>query len=219
MPDEAPRAAAPPLACLAGQPPPPPVARDFQALAGLPEGARDDIWRVLEPCLAPTVGEEADRAVEQFARAHRAVGQQVAEAVRGLRFLLFEAAGAGAEKHAFAADLGALMGEAAGPWREVLLPRYETTRDGLRAQIVRQTVVDHGRLMVGLDWRIDRILGSQHGRDIQANVALLTFTYREGDTQKRMTLHAEPAMMMRLRHVCEQLVPPAPVEGGGERSS
>ncbi len=205
------------LACLGGQPPPVRVQRDFEALVSLPEGAREAFWKVLWPCLVPTVGEDADRAVEQFSREHRAVGQQVAEAIRGLRFLIFEAAGAGAEKHVFAADLGVLCGEHANAWREVLLPRYEEARDVLRSQLVRQTIVDHGRLMVGLDWRIDRILGSQHGRAIQANVALLTFTYQDGDERKRITLHAEPAMMMRMRAVCDQLLPaPPPNDGSSE---
>ena len=196
----------PKLSVLEGREAPAQLVTDLKSLAGLSDSALKAIALVLERCLDPHVGEKAEQAIEGFAREHRVVGHQVAEAIRGLRFIFFAAAGLASEKHVLASDLDELCGERSELVREAVLGLYERVREGLRRGFIQRTILDHGRLMTDVGWRVDCILGSQHGRAMNANVALLTFNYQDGSERKRMTFHAEPAMLAKLRDACDQLL-------------
>lgn len=196
----------PTLVCLGGKAAPATLQKDIDALCALPRSAQDALWTVLGPCLAPELSEQAHRAIDAFAREHRAVGDQLAEALRGCRLLLYEAARGDHEKHALAADLGTLGGEHAERLREILLSRFDEAKQRLRIEFVRRSIVEHGRLMVGLGWRVDRIAASEHGRLDDVPVGLLTVTYREGDEKKRMTFHADSSMIRQLRAICDQML-------------
>jgi len=82
----------------------------------------------------------------------------------------------------------------------------EAALDVLRAEIVRRSILDHGSLLVGVDWRIDRILASQHGREVDTPVGVITLTYQRGAEKERITLHCEPGMLQRLRSVCDEML-------------
>ncbi len=201
----------PKLLCIDGTECPETIPSDLAALRALPPSAQAAFWEVLEPCLAPAPGADADRAIEAFARQHRAVGGLIAEALRGCRFLMYEAARRDLDRLSFAADLGTLLASdvadgQAESLRTVLLSRYDDAKQRLRREIVSRSIADHGRLLTGADWRVDRIAASQHGRAIDAPVALVTFSYREGSEQKRLTFHAELGMMLRLKQICEQVL-------------
>lgn len=182
------------------------IARDLETLASFPAAARAGFLEVLKPGLEPSLRPQVDQLVEAFARRHDLVGNRVAEAIRGCRYLVYEAAKAGAERHALAADIEALAGANAEVIRDVILAAYEATRASIREEVVRRTVLDHGALLTNVDWRVDKILASQHGRVVGAQMALLTLTYREGEETRRVTLHCEPAMLARLKQICDELV-------------
>lgn len=194
------------LSILGGRPMPATLPDDFEALLGLPASAKERFWDVLGPCLEASLGPDADRAIEGFARRHDAVPSRVAHAIRGCRLLMYEAARGNADKHVVAADLGRLGGERAEALRSILLPGFDAAMRMLRADIVQRSILDHGALLVGVDWRVDRILASQHGRDVDTSVGVITLTYQRGAQKERITLHCEPGMLQRLRSVCEEML-------------
>jgi len=195
-----------PLSSLGGRPMPATLPADFEALLGLPAGAQERFWDVLGPCLEASLGADADRAIEAFARRYEALPTRIAHAIRGCRFLLYEAARNNADKPTVAADLGRLGGERAEALRAILLPGFDAAVRVLRAEIVRRSILDHGSLLVGVDWRIDRILASQHGREVDTPVGVITLTYQRGAEKERITLHCEPGMLQRLRSVCDEML-------------
>jgi hypothetical protein len=194
------------LSSLGGRPMPATLPADFEALLGLPAGAQERFWDVLGPCLEATLGADADRAIEAFARRHEVLPKSIAHAIRGCRFLLYEAARSNADKHTVAADLGRLGGDQAEALRAILLPGFDAAIRMLRADIVRRSILDHGSLLVGVDWRVDRVLASQHGRGIDTPVGVITLTYQRGADKERVTLYCEPGMLQRLRGVCDEML-------------
>ncbi len=152
------------------------LGRDLETLASFPAAARAAFLDVLGPGLEPALSPQMDQLVETFARRHDLVGNRVAEAIRGCRYLVYEASKAGAERHALAADIEAVAGPHADAVRDVVLTAYDAARNAIRDEVVRRSVLDHGALLTNVDWRLDKILASQHGRVVGAQMALLTLT-------------------------------------------
>jgi hypothetical protein len=188
------------------RPAPASLAADVEALLGLSPQAKGRLLEILLPCLAPTLGPEVDQKVEAFARQTEVVPSRLVFALRGLRFLLETVARAAAEKHVLSVDLGRLGGERAEELRALVLPLYEPATKVLRAEMVRRTILDHGALLTGVDWRVDRVLGSQHGHALGATLGVLTLSYRHGSQEERLTLHCEPAVLQNLRTILDAML-------------
>ncbi len=195
----------PALQCLGGRPAPDFLAADLGVLLELGKSAQDGFWEVLGPCLGEDLDNQIERAIDDFAKQHDVRGSQVAKAIRSCRFLVLGAAKINAEKHVLATDLGTLMPEDAERLREILLPGYEDAKPKVRAGAIIKTILDHGRLLTDVSWRLDRISASQHGL-MDAPVALLTLTFQEGETRTRETFHADLPMLNRLKMALDSLL-------------
>ncbi|NUP14157.1 MAG: hypothetical protein HOW73_49620 [Polyangiaceae bacterium] len=191
------------LRAVGGEPLPSSLAGDLRALGDLPERARERFDEVLTPCLEPTLADDTDRAIESFCRRHDAIGNRVAAALRGARFLIWEAAKNDASAADIESDLSEIVPEHVAAVQAVIGPAYRASRDRIRAELVRRTVSDHGALLVGVDWRLDRIVASQHARNIDSHVAVLTLAYREGSETKRLSIQCDASMLQRLRAACD----------------
>jgi hypothetical protein len=195
------------LRALGAEPVPATIPADLRALLEMPEAARAAFGEVLGPCLEARLPDDVDRLIEAFARKHDAVGKHVALGVRGARFAIWEAAKARASIEDLSHDLGVLVGEAAGASvARLLTPIYETAARRVRAELARRALADHGTVVVGVDWRLDRIVASQHASSIEADVGVLTFSCREGSESRRVTLQLDKEMLVRLRSACDRLL-------------
>lgn len=194
------------LACLGEHPGPASLKGDVEALLELTPQAKARLVEVLLPCLDPTLGPEVDRQVESFARLTEVVPSRLALALRALRFLFDSCARRAVQKHVLAVDLGRLGGERADELRDLVLPLYEAAMQRLRAAMIRRTILDHGALLTGVDWRVDRVLGSQHGDALDATLGVLTFSYRRGAHEERLTLHCEPQSLRNLRAILDAML-------------
>ena len=86
------------------------------------------------------------------------------------------------------------------------LAGYDQARAVVRREIVRGALLDHGKLLTGVDWRIDTIAAASRGAKIAAPVVLLTLSYQEGEHRSRITLHATPDMLQELQQLCAQIL-------------
>lgn len=195
-----------PLLCLNERPAPPTLAADLEALVGLTALAKERLREILLPCLAPTLEPTLDKNVETFALRTEVPTSKLVAALRGCRFLFESVARAGAEPHVLAADLARLAPERAEELRSLLLPVYEPAVRLIRNELIRRTILDHGALLTGTDWRVDRILGSQHGAALDATLGVLTFTYKRGTHEERLTLHCEPGELRSLRDALDAML-------------
>lgn len=194
------------LHCLAGEEAPPDIGADLRRLQGMPPEAIEKLWQVLAPSLAETLAPETSQLLDMFCAAYRIAEGDLARALKSCRFLIREAARLDVPADHFAADIEALCPDP--PLiKEVLLAGFEQARGELRRAILRSSLADHGKLLVGAQWRVDTIQASERGAKLGMPVAMLTLHYREGAKAKRITLQVLPDMMLELKDICEQILP------------
>ncbi|WP_437519917.1 hypothetical protein WME79_25450 [Sorangium sp. So ce726] len=195
------------LRCLGGAPPPPELAVDLRRLLELPEGARQRLWEALGPSLPEPVPAAVERLLDAFCRRHEVASDALARVLKACRFLIREASKVDLDRAALAADVAALApGQDAEEIQAVLLAGYDQARALVRREIVRGALLDHGKLLTGIDWRIDTIATANRGAKIAAPVVVLTLSYQEGDLRSRITLQATPETLSELQQLCAQLL-------------
>lgn len=195
------------LRCLQGASPPAGLGADLQRLVDLPDAARRDFWRVLGVYLQPELDDAGKEAIVAYCKDHDLGSDDIAPAVRATRFLFQAAARANLAHDELAADLERLLPvadaqEAAsllGPWLEDFLPP-------LRRALLRETIADHGKLVTGTAWRVDRITSSHRAEGLSQSVAVVTFSYREGEQARRITFHLMPEQLDALRKAADHML-------------
>jgi hypothetical protein len=192
------------LHCLGGEPGPADLARHLGRLLDLPEGARREIWKALDPSLGDTIDEGADRALDAFCARHALTVDELGSVIKASRFLLRAAARANLTKAQLAEDVDALTGSSPVA-REILLSGFDAAKARLRQAILRGTLEDHSKLVVDIGWQLEHIVASDRGERMDIALAALTFRYREGAEEKRVTLHLLPDAVQTLTAACQRL--------------
>ena len=193
------------LYCLGGGEAPADLGEDLLHLLRLPAEALQKLWQVLVPSLAETLSKETEQLLDVFCAAYRVDEGDLGRAIKGCRFLIREAAQRDVPAGAVGEDLERLCpGETLV--RELVLAGYEPAREKIRHEIVKAAIADHGKLLVGIKWRVDGIQASERGVRLGTPVAMLTLHYLEGGETGRVTLQVLPDMMGELRGVCDKVL-------------
>lgn len=171
--------------------------RDLALVADLPGRARDALWSVLGPSLRRDVPDSIGARLEAFCREHDCAPDDVARAVGAFRAVLRDAHARGLPLDVLARQLEAALGGA--PWlRGFLAPGFDAAMAQLSAEAGHLASLEHGRVLVGADFRVDTIELSQHGPS-DTKVALLTLRTREGSREERFTVTAHKEALLALR--------------------
>lgn len=202
-PDSAPP---PALRCLLGGHPPPAMGSDLESLLDLPEAARAEFWQVLAAYLKPDLDDEARSTIVGYCTRHDLPSSRIAPAIKAARFLFQAGARAHLQPKELAEDLRALAPASAPTLEALLIPWFDDFAPKLRRQSARESIADHGKLVVGTSWRIDRIVRSKRGREMDTSVALMTFRYLEGDREGRVTLQLLPETIAELREAADEML-------------
>jgi hypothetical protein len=184
---------------------PPEVSGDLKSLAALDPAIHEAFWEVLEPSLRPVLDDRVEAIVAKFCRSHDVTKEALSPALRACRFLLRRASQLNIERDVFRREAVAISDDEALV-DAVLLPSYDRAMPVLRQRVVAGALAEHGNLLVGVDWRVDQVKACQRGRDIDTKIALLTFSYQEGEVKKRITLQLVPEMLEELRDACETIL-------------
>jgi len=70
--------------------------------------------------------------------------------------------------------------------------------------IIQESLADHGKVLVGIDWREDNVTASDRGAKLNTTVVLLTLRYRENNRVERITLQLTPEAMKELKLFCDR---------------
>jgi hypothetical protein len=195
------------LDILGGASPPAGLSDDLLRLLALPEEARKDFWIVLGAYLQPVLDETAQRTIVDYCERHDLTSDGIAPAVKGTRFLFQEAARLDKGPSELVAALEQLLSEDdAGELVPLLVPWLEDFLPKLRTNLARQAIADHGKVVVDTQWRVDRIGSSSRGDNLQASVAVVTFTYQDGEHTDRVTLHLLPDQVDILRKSADAML-------------
>lgn len=199
----------PKLRCLGGAEPPAEILRDLARALALPSHIRRRFWDILGPCLAEPLPREIEADLDRICAEHALAPDALAQALKACRFLVRGAATNDLDPRAFAEDLALLEGGASG-LGDLLLPGYDAARALVRSELARAAVSDHGKVLEGVDWRIDVITASSQAPKLRVPVAVLTLRYREGQEHERITFHATPDTLESLRDLCDRMLAPKP---------
>ncbi len=192
------------LHCFGDNPAPPHLTDGWKQLLGFPKAARDGFWSLLGIALMEPGNPKFHERLEAFCREHALAEKHAVAAIKACDVLLRQASALDLDRERFAEDLAALSdGEQEGP--EILLSQYEAVKLELRRRILEGSLADHGKVFVGLDWRVDTVASSDRGAGINADVILLTLRYREGERLERITLQLTPESLKELKLFTERI--------------
>ena len=186
------------LRCCQGATPPVPIVEGWKKFLDLPEAAAGEIWTVLEPGLLQRTDPATQAMLDSFCRAHGVKPEDLAGAVLGCGFLVERASALNLGVEDLKQDLATLSD--GDPSRaESILSRYDELKTTIRQIMVEESLADHGKVLTGLDWRIDTVSASDRGADLQTSVIFLTLRYRDGDRHGRITFQLTPQALSQLR--------------------
>ncbi len=193
------------LHSLRGAPVPPELRADLGAFTELPEAARARFWEALGPSLGEPVPPAVEAVLDAFCASTGAEGPTLARVVKAARFLVREASRHDVPSARLADDLAALFPADRGA-AAVLAAGYDRAHEVVRRELAERAILDHGKVLIGVDWRVDTIGAVKGGARLGQPVVMLTLTYREGDRTERVTLQALPDTLAELGELARSLV-------------
>ena len=197
--------APPTLHAAGGGPCPPGLAEDLRRLSRLPAAAIAAFWQALGPCLRAAGSPDTERILDIFCAAYHLDAEELAGALKACRFLIDGAARLDLPADRLALDLDLLCPDSPET-KMLLLAGYEPIKEEIRRDILACTLADHGKTLIGAQWRVDVLDSSDRGARLRAAVVMLTLHYREGGEVRRITLQALPDMMGQLKQICDQVL-------------
>jgi len=186
------------LNCCQGRPAPVPVVEGWRQFLQLPEHARKGFWGVLFPALLEPANPANKQRIESFSQEYSLEEENVLSAMRGCDFLIRQACALDMDTAPFRQDLAALS-EGDEPGAEFILSQYDGAKADLRKFIIQESLADHGKVLVGIDWRVDNVTASDRGAKLNTTVVLLTLRYRENNRVERITLQLTPEAIRELK--------------------
>ena len=193
------------LRSLGGRPAPAELVADLTLVAGFPAAARDALWTLLGPCLGERLPPTVDEDIVAFAGRHGIDPGALARALRSCRLLVRSAAAFDLPDELLAEDVRSIEG-AGGPAAALLLRGYAAAKRQIHETAARAATAEHGRVLEGTDWRLDRVVASGVGGALAFPVAVITLRCRDGGRQERITFQADPDRIRELAAICERLL-------------
>ena len=191
------------LAMCRGHEGPTAVIEGWKSYLSLPSELQLRLWQVVLPGIL-TPGDPTNQArVEAFVNEDAVLPEQSAGMINAGGFVLTQACAQDLSPEALRHDLHLLSdGEAEGS--AILLSVYGTEKQRVREAFLRQTLADHGNVLVSLDWRIDQVSASNRGARLEAPVVFLTLAYITGEERRRISLQVTPEGLRDLRQFLSQ---------------
>jgi hypothetical protein len=185
---------------------PPELPKALAALADLSPAARAHFADLLAETIGPMPDDQLDNRIVRLCRKLELDPAKLAPPLKSARYLFRLAATQGSSPADLAVDLDALLpGRGLAP---LLVPLYERALPLLRQELATASLAAHGKVLAGIEWRVDAIASSDRGRGINLPVVLMTLAYREREQSGSVTMQLLPSMVKELRDVCDRLLSP-----------
>jgi hypothetical protein len=188
------------LRCLAGRPCPGDVVVDARSATKLSQAAVEQLPAVLVPCVTEAMTPTLASTLSQFSLRHEVAEADLGRTIRACRFVVREASAVDLPVEALAEDLAILFPEAK-ELRALLVERYDALKKALRAQLFAAALAEHGTVLDGVAYRVDLVAATDGAARLMMPVAMLTLTYREHGTNKKLTLQVPREVLAKLHEV------------------
>src|SRR5690606_37886621 len=150
-----------------GRPAPPELGEALRALGNFSGPARTQRAELVLQLLEPMADDQLDARIGRLCRRLEVALEEVGPPLKAARIVLRAAAAMDMGRESIAGDL-AVLGVRDG---DDLLDAYDKARAAVRAEVVQASLVAHGRVLMGVEWRIDTLGASNRGRKLNVPVA------------------------------------------------
>ncbi len=175
------------LQCCMGNTPPLQVIDGWKQFIQFSEVAKNEFWSLLAPVLFEPADSSNKQRIDSFTKKHGLTEDALMSAVQSCGFLLRQASSLDMDASVFRQDLTVLSG-GEEKYTEIIISQYDAVKVHLRKLLIQETLADHGKVLVGMDWRIDNVSASNRGTKLDTSVVFLTLKYRENNRIERITL-------------------------------
>jgi len=202
------------------------MVQDARRLNLLPLEALPHLWEVLGPLLSNELSRERFHKIAgPFCEKHRVQMGDLIPGIAAVRTLLRAAAKEDLSIGEFVDDM-----EVCGidvPVGRVIAEGYPKAIVMIRSELSMAALMDHGAVLQHVDWRLDQLRSCSRIKNVNAPVPTLTFHYREGDEDRRLSLQVIGPVLKSLRGILDELLADSDDEraeaesaaGGGDSSS
>jgi hypothetical protein len=198
-------ASSPELRAFEGGQAPPAVNSAWAAYCGYEEPLRRELPQLIRDILVSPNDEANNGRFKAFCSHFKIPNEALSSTIEGLNLLIGQATALALQPDDLRADLLSLGGSEPS-YCDPIVELYKIVHPVLRARLVDESLADHGRLLVGVDWRVDELKVSDRGVGLDTSVMHLTLRYREGRETSRISLQLVPEMARRLRDACVRVV-------------
>jgi hypothetical protein len=187
---------------MEGLPAPPVVIEGWKHLSNFPRSSWESFWLLLAPVLMNPGNTSNQELITLFCKEHDISPECTLMAIGCCEQLLKQAAALDLSEDLFYKDLLALTGESPDDLAQFIRKRFSGAMKGLRQQILMDTLATHGKVMTGLEWRLDRVKQSSRGSHLNTDIVLLTLNYQEGGKQDKISLQLNQEAAKMLHDFC-----------------
>lgn len=187
-----------PLRCLGGAPAPEMIRKGWTHYQNLPESVQEEIWELVSDGLIHPTSRSFRARFDTFREEHDLEEDTLRGALQACGLLLSQSAALDMNSDQVRADLTDLSENRQNGWGP-LLSCYESLKTELRETMVFGSLSDHGKVLTGLDWRVDRVASSNRAAQLGTDVVYLTLRYQEGEEEGRITLQISSQGILDLK--------------------
>ena len=195
------------LQCLGGGYAPAAIVAGWRAFARTTPATQRDLWELVEPGVVAVPPPDQDERGHAFCAKHQMTPGDGIAMTQAVSFLVAQAAAVDLSVDMLRQDLAGIS-EGEPRSADYIASRYAATRPELRAKLLNLSLSDHGKVLRGLHWRIERIESSDRGVNLGAGIVRLTLQYLEGDRPDQISFQLPPDAIEELRAFVSRFGPP-----------
>ena len=177
----------------------------LRQLAELSHDEQTKFHEILNQILEQIPEDQLDNRIVRFCRRAELDAKKMVAPLKAVRFLFMVAGVNNVEPALLRDDLAALCPEVP-LLGDVLMPSYQSALPKMREALVTASLHAHGRVLTGMEWRLDTMGSSSRGRDLNFPVALLTLHYQDRQEPGSFTIQLLPSMVQELSSICKTLL-------------
>lgn len=175
-----------------------PLRRGWEALETFSTETAQNFWKILTSFLAEPGHPSHENTLEDFREKNGLERQALVDALETCDALISGASTLNLRESLLHEDVQVLAGRNSPRCIE-FVQQYGSLRPFLQKRNIEATLTDHGKLLVGLDWRLDRVEASGRGNQLDASVLFLSLSYQEGNEVEKVSLQVNEEGLRMLK--------------------
>ena len=192
------------LRCYGGNPIPDQVLKDWLLFCELDEKIQYNIWNLIKSIVYGQSSEQLKSEISEFCNKFYIEEKKLTRSLGLLTHMLQQATKYDLSKNDIENDFLILKKLKHGEVDDIITG-YVEVKNEIKIKFINNTLLSHGKLIVGVDWKIENIEASNDAFNIHIPVVTLTFRYREGDDSNRISLRMTTDTIEQLQSALSEI--------------